>query len=563
VLGVGNVILSLPVAVGLGFVVLTFSFNLIPVVIVKFFRDVIGNSLIESAYPLLFLPIAEGLRREALTFNESFVIPLGILVAGVTIARLGYFLGPTGLGVLGIVLCAAWIYFSFQLRNQYLRTFIQTIEDKTYFEKEEPLHDIAHLGKGKTSEVLKTTLYDENEKVSMFAVELLGKMGNRQASEILLSFLKDDNVDTRRKASAMLALGNSKDFTIAFELIPFLKDPDPRMRANAIESLGKLDSALAKDAAVFLLEDENSRVRTNAAILLWKYGDREKGLKVLSEMTKDSQSENRVRTIYALSEMGGREIFPLVKQVVGDPDEEVRLYVVKALEKIGNEEAILLLIKMLGDKARKIRRAASQVLEKMDGKVSGLFLKAMKTEGGLSQKEIIFVMIKRREPEYAPAILDYCTQEIKLIYENIFKMHVFENSEILVKNPDNSVKEIFKIIIASFNIRNERKLFKVLRILGELQESQAFILAVRRLRDYYNPEARANAVEIIESVVGGRFVKILLPLLEDTTLNEKASTAQKLWNFKPMKEEEILNEMILQEGFKGLQLCAKYVAEKS
>lgn len=560
-LGVGNIVMSLPLAVGLGFVILSFNFRFIPIVIIKFFRDVIGNSVIESTYPLLFLPIAEKFRRQALIFNESFAIPFGILIAGVTIRGLGGYLGPLGLSVLGVILSGVWIYFSFQLRNQYLKTFIQAIENKSYFEKEEPLYDITHLGRGRTFETLKGALYDENEKVSMFAMELLAKSTDKQASEILLEFLKDKNTDIRRKATVLLTLGGTKDFTMAFDLMPFLKDSDPRIRANAIESLGKLDPIMAKDAATDLLSDEHPRVRTNAAIIMWKYGEREKGLRVLTEMLKDTQPENRVRTIYALSELGGSDILPLIKQMVDDPDDEVRLYVVKALENAGNEESISLLIKMLGDKTRKVRRAASQVLEKMNDKASELLLKAMSTEGGLSQKEIIFIMIKRKNSEYFPIIMDYCDQEIKLIYETIFKIDELEKSG-LVESADDSAKEMFKIIVDSFNIRNERKLFKVLRILGAMQDSQAFMLAVRRLRDYYNPEAQANAVEVIESVVGVRFVKILLPLLEDMTLRERALEAQKHWNFQSINAKEFLKEMNVQEEFKGLHLCAKYLMEK-
>lgn len=561
--GVGNVVLSLPLTVGIGFVIMSFNFNLIPVVVVKFIRDVTGNSLIESTYPLLFLPIVEEFRREALIFTESFVIPLGILIAGVTITALGGHLGPVGLSILGGVLSLVWIYYSIQLKKQYLQTFIQNIENRTYFENEVPLLDIAHLGKGKSLEALKVALYDENEKVSMFAMELLGKMGDKQACEVLLNFLRDEKTDVRRKATVMLSLGNSKDFTITFNLMPFLKDPDPRMRANAVESLGKLDPIMAKDVVIPFLEDEHPRVRMNAAIILWKYGDKEKGLKILSEMVKDTQPENRVRTIYALSELGGSEILPLVEQMFHDPDDEVRLYVVKALENIGNEKAIALLIKMLEDKTRKVRRAASQALEKMNDRASDLLLEAMKTENGLSQKEIVFIMIQRRNKKYIPIILDYCYQEIRLIYETLMKVNVLTKLGILTQKENSSAKEAFKIIIDSFNLRNERKLFKVLRILGALQDSDAFTLAVRRLRDRYNPEARANAIEVIEGVVGSRFVNILLPLLEDTTLHEKVFFAEKTWNFKTTSGAEILREMSLQDKFKGLHLCAKYVIEKS
>lgn len=561
ILGVGNIVLTLPLAVGFGFLILSFNFNFIPVVIIKFFRDIIGNSFIESVYPLLFLPIVEEFRREALTFNESFAIPSGIFIAGLIITIFGQSIGPVGLAVLGFILSIIWIYFSIQLKSHYLKTFVQTIENKTYFEKEEPLYDITHLGRRKTLEVLKSALYDENEKVSMFAMEFLGKMSDRQSSEVLIDFIKDKNIDGRRRATAMLALGNSKDFTAAFNLIPFLQDSDSRVRANAIEAIGKLDPIMAKDVVVPFLEDGHPRVRMNAAIILWKYGEREKGLKVLSEMARDVQPENRVRTMYALSELGGSEILPLIKQRFNDPDDEVRLYIAKALENVGNEESISLLIKMLGDKARKVRRTTSHILEKMNGRVSELLLKAMKIEGGLAQKEIVFLMIKRRNPEYIPIVIDYCIQEIKLIYENIFKMNVLNRTDRLFEHTDNSVKEVLKIIIDSFKLRNERKLFKVLRILGELEDSQAFTLAVRRLRDYYNPEAQANAVEIIESVVGNRFVRVLLPLLEDTTLHEQALTAQKLWDFPQTTEREILKEMSLQEEFKGLKLCAKYVLE--
>jgi len=561
-IGIGNVMLTLPLAIGIGFFCMNFRPGFVSVVVVKFIRDVIGNSLIESTYPLIFLPLSETLRRESLTFNESLVIPAGTFIAGLLIILFRHIPGPEQIILTGTVLSAAWIYFSLQMKKHYIQAFVQAIEDRTYFERENYLQELTDLGKEKSMKILKSALYEQNEKVSIFAMETLIKTGRRQAVEILLEFLQNKNIDGRRRASAILALGESGNLITASELSDFLKDPDPRIRANAIESIGKIDPVFAKNLAKDLLNDQNSRVRTNAAVILWKYGEREEGLKTLSEMAKDTNSENRVRVLYALSELGGVDILPIVTRMVEDENEEVRLYVVKALERVNNKESISLLIKMLGDKSRVVRRSVSRVLEKMDGMVSRLLFEAIKSAEDLVKKEIAFLIMNRKDPGLIPVLEEYCTQEIKLIYETFYRIYVLSESRIF-KNPgDEHTKEICKLLLNSMKLRCERKLFKVLRLISAVEYSHTFTIAVRRLRDRYNPEARANAIEVIEGVMGRNLVDMLLPLLEDTTIYEKVREGIRVWNFREIKDIEILKEMSQNEQLKGQKLCAQYILDR-
>lgn len=562
-IGVGNVMLTLPIVVGSGFLFLNFNFNFLPVVVTKFLRDIIGNSLIESAYPLLFLPIAEKLRREALTFNESFIIPLGMFSAGIFIMLFKPVIGIKGLVLTGTLLSAGWIYYSLRMKKEYMSAFIHNIEDKTYFEGGDYLMDLDQLGRERSIELLKSTINDENEKASLFAMDMLARMGERQGLDVLLGFLKDKNKDARRRASAMLALGNTKDSSIVSELLPYIKDDDARIRANSIETIGRLDPIVAKELSRGLLKDDNSRVRTNAAVIHWKYGNREEGLEIMSNMMKYADSKNRVRMLYMISELGGENIIPIVEEALNDTDDDVKLYGVKALESVQGEKSVSLLIKMLSDKNRAVRRAASAVLEKMNGAALGLLLEAMKSGDGLMQKEISFILIKRRDPGSMPAIIDYCIQEIRLIYQYIHEMEILSRSVFLRDHPDTSAREVFKVITSSMKLKSERKLFKVLRLISAVEHSHAFTVAVRRLRDRHDPEARANAVEVIEDVIGGRLIKLLLPLLEDTTLQEKASEASRLWSFHEKSEKDILNEMSSQGYSKALKLCADYLLEKA
>ncbi|OIO02622.1 hypothetical protein COY52_02900 [Candidatus Desantisbacteria bacterium CG_4_10_14_0_8_um_filter_48_22] len=567
-MGVGNAMLVMPVTIGAGFLLLNFHRGFMPVVAVRFLRDAIGGSLFESAYPLIFLPLAEEARREALTFNEGFIVPAGMLAAGVFIFFFGRSAGTSGLIITGTILCAGWIYYSFRVKENYMKSFIQSIEDRSYFERTDYLNEISHLGTGRSMDVLKTALYDENEKVSLFAMEMLCKIRKKQSTDIILDFLKDENSDPRRRASAILALGNTADFTGVFDIIPFVNSRDPRIRANAVEAIGRFDPTIARDIAEPLLVDENPRVRTNAAVIFWKYGNREKGLSVLSKMMKDADPENRVRTLYALSELGGTEILPLMEQMVDDPDDEVRLYTVRAFEKIGGLKSAQLLIRILGDKNRVVRREASRALEKMDVTVSRLLLDSMKGGSSLARKELSFILIKRNDSGTLPAIIDYCTHEIRLIYENIFYLNILSRSEELARGGSGTRAEVFSLILHSINMRNERKLFKVLRLMSAFEKSHAFTVAVRRLRDYRNHEARANAIEIIEGIAGSKIVNLLLPLIDDTTLHEKAAEAKRLWDFAEMTDTDIIIKMGLRHAFgegegelQGLRLCAAYLLE--
>jgi len=558
--GVGKVMLSLPVVVGLGFLLLVFDPGLKNVVSVKFLRDVVGSSVIESSYPLLFLPIAEELRRESFAFVDSYIMTAGIFTAGLLITLLLKFFGINSIIIAGLLLSTCWVFFSFKLKKEYFRTFVNSIDSKSYFEKEQPLNEIIYLGNKETIEILTKSLYDKNEKISFFSIELLGKIGDKVSSDVLFNFVKDSDIDPKRKAKALLMLGNSKDFTQVFNLMPFLNDNDPRIKANTLEAIGRLDPSLAKDVAENFLNDENSRVRMNAAIIIWKYSNKEKGSKILKEMSADPNPENRIRAIYALSEIGSKEVIDFVEAAINDENEDVRFYAARILEGIKTEKSVRLLINMLNDKKRKVRQAASQVLEKRSiKKNSDLFLNAMEKEGELAQKEIVFLMMKNKNEKYINAMLNYCRKEIKKIYENLIREDKIVRYRDSVKAGKKEVLDSLNIIIDSMRIRNERKLFKILRLLSGIKDSSVFTQALRRLKDPFNSEGQANAVDVIENILGFELASILMPLIENTTLNEKISIGKSLWKFDDYNANLILKEMSDNKYFKGMSILAGYV----
>jgi len=536
-LGVVSTILTFPIALTIGFAALTGKFNYISGVFAKFIRDVIGNSLVDSSYPVLFSPMDEKYTSKALALVEGLVIPVGTGLAGLLLLILRSY-NPIYISISGILLGIVWIFFTFKLKKAYHGAFIEHILTETRQEEFRSIEDLIDLKKGTTLAVLKKAMYDKNEKLSLFAIRTLGRTKDKEAIKPLVELLINPDLEPVKIATVVEALGDIKDTYVVFVLSKYLDDPDERVRANAVESLGKIGGPNVLELIEPHLKDSSSRVRINTAIVLWKFGHHEKANKLISEIFLSSDQESRIRATYSLSQIGSKEMLPLLIEASYDKNPRVRFQSIEGLSKISDDWAKDALIQMLKDVKSSIRETVRKVLVKMQN-ITDKLLTALNSQDEDIKYMAALVLAEKGEEKAIKSIIDYCVLQIRLAYQNLIYIQALLSID--DKTPG------INLFVGTTTVKNQQIIEKVLRIISYLEKSVEISLSIRRLKDK-DENIKADIIELLETtdVEYKEILKLTIPLLEDISLDEKIKIAGEKFGLqkKQYQYKEILEELL-------------------
>ena len=112
----------------------------------------------------------------------------------------------------------------------------------------------------------------DDPQVRRYLSMVLGKLGGKTATPLLIEGLRDADIQSR--LFALLALGELRDIRALPHVTALLDDPESDMRKTAAYVLGQLGDRRAISPLTRAMQDETPDVRWNAAVALARMGDR-------------------------------------------------------------------------------------------------------------------------------------------------------------------------------------------------------------------------------------------------------------------------------------------------
>lgn len=187
---------------------------------------------------------------------------------------------------------------------------------------------LVKLGSASVPGLLKILKETQDEAIRLFAIETLGKIGDRSATPAILPYL---SLPPEKKRIVIGALGLIADPATEKYLIESLRNPeeDADARVQAALGLGKIGTPSAVNALINALDNVNLKISDGA--------------------------------VAGLSQAGAKALSAL-KTAVRHPDPEVRMRAVRALGGIESAGSVSVLIAALDDSDVRVRRAASESL---------------------------------------------------------------------------------------------------------------------------------------------------------------------------------------------------------
>jgi len=205
---------------------------------------------------------------------------------------------------LGIVLVAVGIFFLFgklATEQHTIPDYLNAIRSGSSHERWQAAYQLSKsLKRGEAArypnlEQDVASIYVQSKtddpRIRRYLSMVLGNLGDRRATPLLLDGLNDRDADNR--IYVLMALGELRDPLSIPAIEKAASDSDKDVRKTAYFTLGEIGDAAAVPALVSGLEDEVPEVRWNAAMSLSRFND-PRALPVLREMV-DRSRLNEVR----------------------------------------------------------------------------------------------------------------------------------------------------------------------------------------------------------------------------------------------------------------------------
>jgi HEAT repeat protein len=184
---------------------------------------------------------------------------------------------------------------------------------------------------------------NDDPRIRQYLSMVLGNLGNRKATPLLIDALSDKATETRIYAA--LALGRLGDPAAVPKLVDVFSTDERDVRKAAAYALGEIHDPRALPALTTALSDPVADVRYNTAIAVVRYGD--------------------TRSIGVLREMLDRSRLDRVAGMRADQKDATMLAAIPALVKIAPEEAKMILTPIAkSDPSLQVRSAAAEALKK-------------------------------------------------------------------------------------------------------------------------------------------------------------------------------------------------------
>lgn len=583
--GIPNSLLVHPINYLLAFSVLLFRFDILSAIYARFTTETFKTTLNNPARAVLYNFFPQRMRSLVRVFLRGTVVRAADLAGSGLLMAIRGVVEPRLLSLVAIPFVAVWVLTSFLVKRNYPRMLVKVLLEKQIdWERLEAVDAKTLAGDELSISALRRGLREGNEEVVLLCAEVLSYIKPPGWKEEILEVLPQKSQGTRERLLDLIMKEAREDelFPVLMELA---KSEDPTLVALALHGIRRMNPLMGRELFQGLLDhpnreirvgamagilhgnDEDSRAmcqeRLRAHLLSQDPGKVTEALEILSISAEPSLSEEirkwihsedphiRALALKALSTSCGDEILKMAESALEDHEPEVRRAAAMMMSSCGPKVPIEKWIQLLADEDAQVRAIAKEALKGYShyGKeLIGYLASPSRT----TREEVLALLAELEAKPHE--ISQFVSLHIRRAYELLvlgyevtrrdgqslpamyLKRHLIESSE--------GIQETILRVIAAQG--GEEGMPILLRALGSKDKREV-----------------DNALEALESFLHPGLRKILVPLIEPTSLEEKVQFARR--RFKGMVQvssgEELPLRLIREEDPVTVALGIYYAGE--
>ncbi len=576
-LGVGFALLVLPMSLGATAVVMLLNAALWAPALARILDTSLRYTLDKTTREVLFLPLPTDLKYRAKPFVDvtvdRFAKGLAALLALVLIKPWGLSLTWQQVSWASLAVMGLWVVTAVRARREYLVTFRRSIERREVAASEAR----PEMADPATVEALIEELAHPDEERVLYAIDLLEALNRRRLVTPLLLHHSSDKV----RARALQALEEARPelrerWTAA--VTGLLADPSAEVRAAAVHALAAIRGEAAVEAMRPHLDDPDPRVATTAAATLARspraqdVAAAEATLDRIAADGRETGAEGRRQVAIALADVGEARLRSRLVPLMFDPDPAVAREAIRSAGQGGGPEDLLVapLVSLLRHRA--LHDAARDVLVARGDAVApalGHFL-ADEGEDLEVRRRLPALLARIASPRAVDLLVAALGQEDEVLRDRVLgALSALRRAGNATAFPRERVEEriltearlALRCLSLRHNLlredgegtlldraleeRRERATDRVWRLLDLVIPWRDVALARRGLEG--DPRSQARAAEYLDNVLGGRLRRLVLPLVEEAPLEEKAARANALLRTRARDAEDTVAQLVHDE----------------
>ena len=534
-------------------------------------------SLDKTTREVLFLPLPPDLKLRAKAFidvtMDRMAKATGNLVALVLIKPWGLGLDWIRLSYASLAILAFWVGMAILARREYLRSFRRSLDARQI----EPRAVRVTVADPATIATLADELASPDESSVLYAIEMLETLDQRRLLTPLL--LHHDSPAVR--ARALVAVGSSSPVENVGRWIPvvrpLLTDADAGVRAAAVRALATLGE---EDISALLLRhlgDPDPRVVITAAAELADVGrpqDVAAAEAAIARVIADPQgaAAGRRDAAQALARIRNPACRSLLIPLIHDGDLDVARAAIASAQAIGPSDAIFVpaLVSRLGHRVLKraardtlvsygedivpvlahlladrheqawVRRHIPATLARIPVQASmdALFAAVTDPDGFLRYKLVTAIEALHR---HRPALTIRPDAVERLIVRETARYYTYLTLRYNIIQQ--RAADPCPLVVSALEDKLARTLDRLYRELGLLYPWRD-VAAARRTIESGDAHARANALEFLDTLLGGAMRKRVMPILDEMPLVDRVRHANSVLKTRPRDLDETLAQLI-------------------
>ena len=570
VFGVGASLFFLPVGILLGASAILINPALWSAIFIKIADGSLKNSVNKAGIELLSLPIPAESKNQTKTFIDVFVDSLATGISGLLLVLFTYVLGfgVQGVSAVTIVMIFLWMYLAYRIRQEYVQSFRIKMESNGNKNNHAPdLRNASVFGS------LVEILQGNNEHRILAVLKMVGSVRNPRLLPPMHSLIEHSNPTIRREVLTWIYHQKTTEFTNAAERLIF--DWDIDIKAGAFQYLFQCYYHKRSDWLDTHLQHSDGLIRLSAMLCIAREGRNNQAIQ--KQFALGDLVETEIRNLREISDeaelisskilcariigVGAlRSLWPYLHILLNDANSVVKRGTIEAAGHTRDREFVPVFMRYMKDpvlrpavrsafmnygpaildlltEVLRDQRESREVLDQIPRIIAGigtqrsvdiLFEELHQTDHpqryeilkALNRMRLSFPHLRFDERSIANTIHQEArtyTDLLEFYYAQRRKTGTGENTE-------GEIDKARKQFIEALEVRLDRALERIFRLLGLKYPPDDIYHAYLGIKSN-ELDLRLNTVEFLDNVMESGLKRILIPLIETSTMGSIADEA--------------------------------------
>jgi AAA family ATP:ADP antiporter len=485
----------------------------------------LAHSLNQSVRELLYIPIPPEIKYKAKVFIDMFINKLargiGALLILLTFSVFGLW-GTNAGGIVKymssivVIFAAAWIILNLSITKEYVNIVKKGLrikwQDADRFIGEKIDVDMTKL--------VFDTLESKNRSSVLYAMNLFDLVKKEKMSPELKKIISQKSDEIR--ASSMDSLFELEGEVLIPEMEDTIDDEDLDVQVQEIMSLDVYQEVM-KDSIDKIVSEEGKDTevsRMEAAKVMGMMDPSPSLIQSLSKLIRDESPEVVSYAVESAGKLKRRELVPFIVQHLSNP--YIQAVAQKALVEFGGK-IVGMLKDYLGDSEEdlRLRKSIPEIIAQVGTqRAANILSLEMKKKNKDIEPEIIAAIYKMRSKN--PQLFF----DKKIIFPEIMEK-IIDSHVIMIEIQESISDKKMELTAKDLENNLARSLRRIFELLSLIYPHEDMIRAYQNICSG-SGKALDYSIELLDNVVKRDVMEILLPLIDDIPLEDKAKRSRKI-----------------------------------